>query len=70
MAGELKKRADRTRSPKVRENLYKIIERMWKYEELKREVELLRNSKLYKRLLEFEKNISFGKKFYRKDLEF
>ena len=40
------------------------------YESLKREVKLLRNSATYKRLFEFEKNISFGKKFYRKDLGF
>jgi len=41
-----------------------------KYDALKKEVELLRNSKIYKRLLGFEKNISLGKKFYRKDLGF
>ena len=39
-------------------------------EQLHRELETLRNSGLYKRLLEFEKNISEGKRFTRKDLGF
>jgi len=39
-------------------------------EQLHRELETLRNSGLYKRLLEFEKNISEGKKFTRSDLRF
>ena len=39
-------------------------------EQLHKELETLRNSGLYKRLLEFEKNISEGKKFSRADLEF
>ncbi|MBI2657123.1 hypothetical protein HYX08_00330 [Candidatus Woesearchaeota archaeon] len=39
-------------------------------EQLHRELETLRNSGLYKRLLEFEKNISEGKKFTRADLGF
>ncbi|MEK6943665.1 MAG: hypothetical protein AABX00_06390 [Nanoarchaeota archaeon] len=39
-------------------------------EQLHREIETLRNSGLYKRLLEFEKNISEGSKFTRKDLGF
>ena len=39
-------------------------------EQLHRELETLRNSSLYKRLLEFEKNISEGKKFTRADLGF
>jgi len=37
---------------------------------MKIEIELLRNSKLYIRLLEFEKNITEGKKYTRKDLGF
>ena len=41
-----------------------------KYEQMKIEIELLRNSPLYKRLLEFEKNISEGKRYSRKDLGF
>ena len=39
-------------------------------EQLHKELETLRNSGLYKRLLEFEKNISEGSKFTRKDLGF
>ena len=39
-------------------------------EQLHRELETLRGSSLYKRLLEFEKNISEGKKFTRADLGF
>ena len=39
-------------------------------EQMKQELEILRNSKLYKRLLEFERNISEGKSFTRKDLGF
>ena len=39
-------------------------------EQLHREIETLRNSSLYKRLLEFEKIISEGKKFTRADLGF
>ena len=39
-------------------------------EQLQRELETLRNSSLYKRLLEFEKNISEGKRFTRADLGF
>ena len=39
-------------------------------EQLHRELETLRNSGLYKRLLEFEKNISEGKRFTRADLGF
>lgn len=37
---------------------------------LKREVETLRKTKLYKRLLDFEENIKTGKKYTRKDLGF
>jgi len=40
------------------------------YKSLKYEVRSLRNTMLYKRLLEFEKNIASGKNFYRKDLGF
>ncbi|MBI2207859.1 hypothetical protein HYU50_00010 [Candidatus Woesearchaeota archaeon] len=40
------------------------------FEQLHRELETLRNSGLYKRLLEFEKNISEGKRFSRSDLGF
>ena len=39
-------------------------------EQLHRELETLRNSGLYKRLLEFENNIAEGKRFTRKDLGF
>lgn len=39
------------------------------YEFLKKEVQTLRNQKLYKRLLEFEENIQ-SKKYTRKDLGF
>ena len=34
------------------------------------EIKILRSSKLYKRLLEFEENINSGKKYTRKDLGF
>ncbi len=40
------------------------------FEKIKTELEVLRKSKLYKRLLEFEKNISEGKKYTRKDVGF
>ena len=40
------------------------------FEQLHKELETLRNSSLYKRLLEFEKNISEGKRFTRADLGF
>ena len=40
------------------------------FEQLHREIETLRNSSLYKRLLEFEKNIAEGKRFTRADLGF
>ena len=40
------------------------------FEQLHREIETLRNSDLYKRLLEFEKNIAERKKFTRQDLGF
>ena len=41
-----------------------------KFEQMKREIITLRDSSIYKRLLEFEKNISKGEKFNRKDLGF
>jgi len=40
------------------------------FELMKQELETLRNKKVYQRLLDFEKNISNGKKFTRKDLGF
>ena len=40
------------------------------FEQMKMEIETLRNSRLYIRLLEFERNISKGKKYTRKDLGF
>ena len=39
-----------------------------KFEKMKEEIKTLRNSKLYRRLLEFERNISQGKKYSRKEL--
>ncbi|MBI4150298.1 hypothetical protein HY488_02745 [Candidatus Woesearchaeota archaeon] len=38
--------------------------------QMKRELETLRHSHLYQRLLEFEKNITQGKRYTRKDLGF
>ena len=40
------------------------------FEQMKQEIETLRNSKLYKRLLECQKNIADGKGKTRKDLGF
>ena len=40
------------------------------YEQLKEEVETLRQTALYKRLLEFEKSIAEGKRYTRSDLGF
>ena len=40
------------------------------FERMKQELELLRDSRLYQRLLEFEENISKGKKFGRSELGF
>jgi len=40
------------------------------FERMKNEIILLRNSVLYKRLLEFERNIFTGKKYSREDLGF
>ena len=39
------------------------------YDQMKREIETLRNAKLYQRLLEFENNIK-SKKYTREDLGF
>jgi len=39
-------------------------------EKMEEEIKVLRNSRLYKRLLEFEQNISKGKKYTREDLGF
>lgn len=41
-----------------------------KFEQMQEELNILRNSKLYKRLLEFEQKIIQGKKYTRKDLGF
>lgn len=40
------------------------------FEMMKQELELLKESRLYQRLLEFEENISKGRKFGRQDLGF
>lgn len=40
------------------------------YIQMQEEIKALRNTKLYKRLLEFEENIKNGKKYTRKDLGF
>ena len=40
------------------------------FEQMISEIKILRNTRIYKRLLEFEKNISEGKKYTRKDLGF
>ena len=40
------------------------------FEQMKEELEVLRNSKIYSRLLEFEQNILKGKKHTRVDLGF
>ncbi len=40
------------------------------YLQLKAQIKTFKNSELYKRLLEFEKNIKVGKIFTRKDLGF
>ena len=41
-----------------------------KFERMEQELEILRNSELYKRLLQFEQNIMKGKVYIRKDLGF
>ena len=40
------------------------------YETMKHEIKLLKSSRLYKRLLEFEENILLGKKYTRANLGF
>ena len=40
------------------------------YLEMKKEIKTLRNTRLYKRLLEFEENIKAGKPYTREDLGF
>ncbi len=40
-----------------------------KFEQMRQEIEILRNSRIYQRLLEFEENIK-QEKFTRKDLGF
>ena len=40
------------------------------YEQMLEEIETLRNSKIYKRLIEFELNLIKGKRYTRKDLGF
>ena len=40
------------------------------FEKMREEILVLRSSKLYRRLLEFEKNITKGKKYTRKNLGF
>jgi len=42
----------------------------YKFRQMQRELKALRSSNLYKRLLEFETNISRGKKYTREDLGF
>lgn len=41
-----------------------------KYIRMKQEIKVLRETAIYKRLLQFEENISSGKIFTRKDLGF
>ncbi|MBU2616393.1 MAG: hypothetical protein KKB79_00210 [Nanoarchaeota archaeon] len=41
-----------------------------KLEQIQKEINFLRNSSVYKRLLEFEENLSAGEKFTREDLGF
>jgi len=39
-----------------------------KFEQMRQEIIFLRSSVIYKRLLEFEKNITKGKRYTREDL--
>ena len=48
----------------------KITLPKYKFMQMKRELKILRNVSLYKRLLEFERNIIQDKKYTRKDLGF
>jgi len=41
-----------------------------KFEQMRQEIIFLRNSIIYKRLLEFEKNITKSKRYTREDLGF
>ena len=41
-----------------------------KFDKMKQELELLRNSEIYKRLLQFEQRVFEGKVYTRKDLGF
>lgn len=41
-----------------------------KFEQMKQEIDILRKSAIYRRLLEFEKNISNEEKYTREDLGF
>ncbi len=41
-----------------------------KFDQMRYEIKMLRNSALYKRLLEFEANIAKEKKYTREDLGF
>ncbi|HLC64982.1 MAG TPA: hypothetical protein VJI46_02540 [Candidatus Nanoarchaeia archaeon] len=47
-----------------------VTVRREEFEMMVREIESLRNTKVYQRLLEFEHNIKSGKKYGRKDLGF
>ena len=47
-----------------------VIIAMDLYEQMKIEIETLRNNHLYKRLLGFEKNVCSGQKYIRTDLGF
>lgn len=42
----------------------------YEFKQMQRELRTLRNSNLYKRLLDFENNIAKGKKYTREDLGF
>ncbi len=42
----------------------------FEYIQMRREITILRNTSLYKRLLQFEKNLKEGRMFTRKDLGF
>lgn len=48
----------------------KVIIPKYKFMQMRRELKVLRNSNLYRRLLEFERNITQDKKYTRKDLGF
>jgi len=40
-----------------------------KFDSMKKEIKVLRNSEIYKRLLEFEENTSKGRRITRKELK-